>query len=192
MIERCVFKTPWGWMGLAGSIRGVRIIALPKTSRRSVEGALDAQWASMNGSPAAKGSHVQLSASPSPLLKEAQAQLLSFMAGERSTLDFPIDLSGGSSFQRRVWRAILRIPYGRVRSYKWVAARVGGQRYARAVGNAVGANPVPVIIPCHRVVAHDGSLGGFSGGLRTKRRLLALEGSLAQLKARPRVTRRGG
>ncbi len=76
----------------------------------------------------------------------------------------------------------LRIPYGRVRSYHWIAAKVGGKKYARAVGNALGANPVPLIVPCHRVVAHDGSLGGFSCGLAVKRKLLDLEGTLKQLK----------
>ncbi|KXJ99348.1 MAG: methylated-DNA-(protein)-cysteine S-methyltransferase [Nitrospira sp. OLB3] len=94
----------------------------------------------------------------------------------------PLDLSGGTSFQRKVWTAIQRIPYGRVRSYQWVALRVGGKQYARAVGMALGANPVPVVVPCHRIIAHDGSLGGFSCGLTLKRRLLALEGTLAQLR----------
>jgi methylated-DNA-[protein]-cysteine S-methyltransferase len=177
-----VFNTPCGWMGLVFSARGVRIIVLPKSSRRAVESALRRQVASLNGSPSEEGPLSRRTPRSSTLVNEAQAQLLSFLEGKRSTLDFPIDLSGGSSFQRRVWRAILRIPYGRVRSYKWVAARVGGHRYARAVGHALGANPLPIIVPCHRVVTHDGSLGGFSGGLRSKRRLLALEGTLTQLR----------
>ncbi len=181
-MDQSVFNTPWGWMGLVFSARGVRMIVLPKSSRRVVESALRRQAASLNGSASWAKPLSRRTAHFSTLVKEAQAQLLSFMEGKRSTLDFPIDLSSGSSFQRRVWRAILRIPYGRVRSYKWVAARVGGQRYARAVGHALGANPVPIIVPCHRVVTHDGSLGGFSGGLRIKRRLLALEGTLTQLR----------
>jgi O-6-methylguanine DNA methyltransferase len=81
-----------------------------------------------------------------------------------------------------VWQTALRIPYGRARSYHWIASKVGGKKYARAVGNALGTNPVPLIVPCHRVVAHDASLGGFSGGLKTKRRLLELEGTLPLLK----------
>ncbi len=108
---------------------------------------------------------------------------MEFLAGKRHELDFRVDLSSGSAFQRKVWRAALRIPYGRVRSYKWVATRVGGRHYARAVGLALGANPLPIAVPCHRVVAHDGSLGGFSCGLPAKRRLLTLEGTLAQLKS---------
>jgi O-6-methylguanine DNA methyltransferase len=187
MIEHVIFNTPWGWVGVASSARGVRNIVLPKISRRAVELALYAELAPLNGAVEMNGTHSQRSSRRSPLLKEAQAQLLGYMAGARTTLDFPLDLSGGSAFQRRVWQAILRIPYGRVRSYTWVAARVGGQRYARAVGNALGANPVPIIVPCHRVVASNG-LGGFTGGLRTKRRLLGLEGSLAQLAGGRRAT----
>ncbi len=107
---------------------------------------------------------------------------MAYLAGRRRSLDFSIDLSGGTSFQRRVWQAALRIPYGRARSYHWIAAKVGGKKYARAVGNALGANPLPLIVPCHRVVAHDASLGGFSGGLNVKRRLLELEGTLSLLR----------
>jgi O-6-methylguanine DNA methyltransferase len=104
------------------------------------------------------------------------------MDGARREFTFPVDWSAGTCFQRKVWKAITRIPYGRVRSYQWVAMRVGGKQYARAVGMALGANPVPIVVPCHRIVAHDGSLGGFSGGLPMKRRLLNLEGTLAQLR----------
>ncbi len=107
-----------------------------------------------------------------------------YLAGRSRTLDFPIDLSSGTSFQRRVWQTALRIPYGRARSYHWIASKIGGKKYARAVGNALGANPLPLIVPCHRVVAHDGSLGGFSCGLTVKRKLLNLEGTLPLLQMR--------
>jgi methylated-DNA-[protein]-cysteine S-methyltransferase len=96
--------------------------------------------------------------------------------------DLPLDLSRGTGFRQKVWRTLLRIPYGRLRSYQWVAARVGGSQYARAVGNAVGANPMPILIPCHRIVAQDMSLGGFSCGLPAKRKLLTLEGTLQTLR----------
>jgi O-6-methylguanine DNA methyltransferase len=107
--------------------------------------------------------------------------LTEFLRGKRATFELPLDVSDGTAFQRRVWRTLQRVPYGKLRSYQWVALRVGGRRYARAVGNAVGANPIPIMIPCHRIVAHDASLGGFSGGVAMKRKLLALEGTLAQL-----------
>ena len=186
MNKSLTFKTPWGCMGIAASAKGARAgvcrIVLPHVSRRAVEMELSRTFshglASLNGRPTHGESRQQNKAI---LLREARAQLVGFLEGQHRELDFPIDLSGGSVFQRRVWRAILRIPYGRVRSYKWVALRVGGTRYSRAVGHALGLNPVPLIVPCHRVVAHDASLGGFTGGLRTKRRLLQLEGTLPQL-----------
>ncbi|NQU10361.1 methylated-DNA--[protein]-cysteine S-methyltransferase [bacterium] len=111
-------------------------------------------------------------------------------AGGRPWRDrIPLDLSAGTDFQRRVWRTLRSIPFGETRSYAWVARRVGRPRAARAVGAACGANPVPVLVPCHRVVAGDGSLGGFSAGLGWKRRLLALEGGGGQIctKLRPRT-----
>jgi methylated-DNA-[protein]-cysteine S-methyltransferase len=170
-----VFETEWGWMTVAVSARGVAAILLPMKSR------LTAEAAAQRLPKTAGLRHEVDPPSESMLLENAKIQLSDFLHGHRRSLDLPLDLSSGSPFQRRVWRAILRIPYGRVRSYRWVAERVGGRRYARAVGLALGANPVPIVVPCHRIVASHGGLGGFSGGLRTKRRLLALEGSLAQL-----------
>jgi methylated-DNA-[protein]-cysteine S-methyltransferase len=166
-----VFHTPLGWMGLAASAKGVRAIVLAKPSRRAVERAL--QSGTLPDGHPASGTRA--------MLRDAQRQVLTYLAGKQRTLDFPIDLSGGTSFQRRVWQIALRIPYGRARSYQWIASKVGGTRHARAVGNALGANPVPLIVPCHRVVAHDASLGGFSCGLAVKRKLLHLEGTLKQL-----------
>ncbi len=87
-----------------------------------------------------------------------------------------IAMQKGTPFQRAVWRVLQTIPYGEVRTYQWVAKKIGRPKAVRAVGNACGANPLPVIIPCHRVIASDGSLGGFSGGLRRKKRLLKREG----------------
>ena len=87
----------------------------------------------------------------------------------------PLDLTGATPFQRAVWRQLQLIPAGQTRSYAAIARAIGRPRAARAVGAACGANPIPLLIPCHRVIASDGSLGGFSGGLDWKRRLLALE-----------------
>jgi O-6-methylguanine DNA methyltransferase len=116
-------------------------------------------------------------------LNGARRQLFDYLHGERNTFEIPLDLSRGTPFRRQVWRVLQRVPYGKLRSYQWVAARVGGRRYARAVGNAVAANPLPIVIPCHRVVAQDATLGGFSGSLLMKRKLLTLEGTLRCLKA---------
>ncbi|MEW6543957.1 MAG: methylated-DNA--[protein]-cysteine S-methyltransferase [Nitrospirota bacterium] len=181
-----VFKTAWGWMGLAASPRGIAAIVLPhptKCAALTVLSRLEARRKGASENPSRLTSHV--SRVTESRLRRARAQMVSFLAGRRQTLAFPVDFTGGTPFQTRVWRTIRAVPYGQVRSYKWVATRVGGARYARAVGLALGANPVPLIVPCHRVIAADGSLGGFSGGLPIKRRLLALEGTL------PRTGRSG-
>ena len=102
-------------------------------------------------------------------------QLQRYAAGKSVRWNVPLDLSSGTKFQQKVWHILTKIPRGETRSYGWVAQKVGKPRASRAVGAACGANPVPVIVPCHRVIAGDGSLGGFGGGLPMKRRLLALE-----------------
>lgn len=107
-------------------------------------------------------------------LLEAREQLLAYLAGRRR--HFSLTLApGGSEFQRQVWAALLRIPYGETRTYGDLARRLGREGAARAIGAASGANPLPLLIPCHRVVAADG-LGGYSSGPALKRRLLTLEG----------------
>ncbi|MGZ9189638.1 MAG: methylated-DNA--[protein]-cysteine S-methyltransferase [Nitrospira sp.] len=166
MTRATTFKTAWGWVGIAVSEKGITSIDLSPAKRRG------------SSRQEEVGAHDAAAA----LIEEARTQLLAYIQGTRRDFSLPVDLSAGTSFQRKVWKAIARIPYGRVRSYQWVASRVGGKHYARAVGMALGANPVPIVVPCHRIIAHDGSLGGFSCGLPVKRRLLKLEGTLAQLR----------
>ena len=103
-------------------------------------------------------------------------QLRDYAAGKPVRFGCRLDLSAGTPFQQAVWRAMLKIPRGEVRSYGWIARKIGRPRATRAVGAACGANPIPVIVPCHRVVASDGSIGGFGGGLGMKRKVLRLEG----------------
>ncbi len=88
----------------------------------------------------------------------------------------PVRLAHGTDFQRQVWNTIQQIPYGEVRSYKWIAEQIGRPKAVRAVGSAVGANPVSILNPCHRVIRSNGALGGYGGGLERKRLLLAFEG----------------
>ena len=88
----------------------------------------------------------------------------------------PIHFQTGTAFQQKVWKSLLRIPFGSVQSYKWLAQEVGSPRGMRAVGQANGKNPFPILIPCHRVIRHDHVLGGYTGGVWIKRRLLELEG----------------
>ena len=116
----------------------------------------------------------------SALLARASEQLAQYFAGTRTTFDLPLD-APGTAFQRRVWDVLRTIPYGTTRSYSDLARRLGDVRLTRAVGAANGKNPIPIIVPCHRVVGANGALTGFGGGLDRKRWLLEHEGALMML-----------
>jgi methylated-DNA-[protein]-cysteine S-methyltransferase len=117
----------------------------------------------------------------SPVLDEAARQLGAYFAGDLTTFDLPLELDG-TDFQRHCWLALASIPYGQTVSYGEQARRLGlGPESARAVGAANGQNPLPIVLPCHRVIAADGSLTGFGGGLHVKRFLLEHEGALLPL-----------
>ncbi len=109
-----------------------------------------------------------------PILKEAILQLSEYFAGERTNFDLKMYLSG-TEFQKQVWNGLVEIPYGKTISYGELATSLNSPGGMRAVGAANGQNPIPIIIPCHRVIAADGSLGGYTGGLGIKRKLLDLE-----------------
>jgi len=113
-----------------------------------------------------------------PVLRQAADQLGDYFAGRRDRFDLPLDLSHGTAFQQSVWQALLAIPAGQTTSYGALSAGVGKPAAVRAVGAAVGRNPISVIVPCHRVLGADGSLTGYAGGLERKTALLALEGAL--------------
>ena len=156
---------------IAVSENGIRAIGLGKRrsdnsarSRQKNEGALAQRWETA-----------------------ARRELGAYFAGRRRSFTAPCDLGGLSPFTRAVLRITAGIPYGEVRSYRWVAERLGKPRAMRAVGNALARNPIPIIIPCHRVVRSDGALGGFALGLNWKRKLLDLETS--HLKRRQRNRR---
>ncbi|MGB1141069.1 MAG: methylated-DNA--[protein]-cysteine S-methyltransferase [Halioglobus sp.] len=111
------------------------------------------------------------------VLTETARQLREYFNGKRQHFDLPL-APGGTDFQRTVWRALRDIPYGEVRSYRDIALAIGRASAVRAVGAANGRNPVPIVVPCHRVIGSDGSLTGFAGGLDAKKRLLQCEGAL--------------
>jgi methylated-DNA-[protein]-cysteine S-methyltransferase len=148
------FASPVGCLLLAGSSAGLRLVsfAAGKRARRA-----DPEWQLDNSA-----------------FLEVVDQLQSYFAGERTNFDLPLLLEG-TDFQKKVWTALQEIPYGRTISYKKLAEIVGSPKGVRAVGAANGANPIPIIIPCHRVIGHDGSLTGFGGGLPLKKQLLELE-----------------
>ena len=110
-----------------------------------------------------------------PVLREAARQLQEYLGGTRTCFDLSLDLRGGTAFQQAVWRALCTIPRGRTTSYLAIAQALGKPCAVRAVGAAVGRNPVSVAVPCHRVLGRDGSLTGYAGGLERKRALLRLE-----------------
>ena len=114
-------------------------------------------------------------ASAQSILLKTKKQLEQYFAGKRTSFDVALDLVG-TEFQVKAWRALCRIPFGKTISYGQQAANIKKPKAFRAVGSANGKNPIPIIVPCHRVVTSDGSLGGYSLGLKMKKQLLALEG----------------
>jgi len=148
------FQSPVGPLLLAGSRDGLNYVSF---SRGKHAVAVDPGWTE-----------------DSSLFHDAIRQLREYCAGERKT--FSLTLSPeGTDFQQAVWSGLQKIPYGETISYQQLAESIGKPKAVRAVGAANGANPIPIIIPCHRVIGHDGSLTGFGGGLPLKKRLLELE-----------------
>jgi len=109
-----------------------------------------------------------------PVLKETERQLAEYFNGTRKTFDLPLDFAG-TAFQKSVWKALLKIPYGQTRSYGELAKQLGNAKAMRAVGAANGRNPISIVAPCHRVIGASGQLTGFAGGLQAKAFLLQLE-----------------
>lgn len=124
------------------------------------------------------GSGAWTEAPEHPVLRQATEQLRQYLRGERQHFDLPLDLTGGTPFQQAVWQALLRIPTGHTTSYGALGQQIGKPTAVRAVGSAVGRNPLSVVVPCHRVLGHNGSLTGYAGGLERKSALLHLEGAL--------------
>jgi methylated-DNA-[protein]-cysteine S-methyltransferase len=117
-----------------------------------------------------------------PALAQARMQLAEYFAGRRTSFDLPLAPSG-TPFQQAVWRALLAVPFGATSTYGAIAQAVGKPSAVRAVGSAVGANPIGIVVPCHRIVGRDGSLTGYAAGLERKAKLLALESRASQLTA---------
>ncbi len=107
--------------------------------------------------------------------KKVRLLLDRYLKGQKVDFDIPVDISRETRFTQKALRVLQRIPYGEVRSYLWVGKQIGYRMAARAIGQAVKRNPIPIIIPCHRVIREDGTIGGFSQGVNMKRRLLAIE-----------------
>jgi methylated-DNA-[protein]-cysteine S-methyltransferase len=110
------------------------------------------------------------------VLEQTMKQIDEYLSGKRKEFDVPL-LMVGTDFQRRVWKALARVPYGATSTYGQIAEAIGSPKAVRAVGNASSANPISIIVPCHRIIGGDGGLVGYGGGLSVKRRLLELERS---------------
>lgn len=120
------------------------------------------------------------------LLEQAVGELQEYFAGKRESFQLPLSLHG-TDFQMRVWKELMKIPYGETRSYKQIAEAVGNPRACRAVGMANNRNPVGIIVPCHRVIGKNGGLTGYAGGLEAKRKLLELEKDTAEGRRKERL-----
>ena len=150
-----------GWLGLLSSANGLLRITLPQRSAQDALQLLGDRANCANQAP--------------HLFEDLKKRCQAYFSGQRTDFPDKLDLAGATSFQHKVWEATRFIPYGETRSYTWVAEEIKNRGAARAVGQALARNPLPVIVPCHRVTASDGKLGGFSGGLEMKRHLLWLE-----------------
>lgn len=115
--------------------------------------------------------------------REIREDLDRYFKGEKVEFRAEIDISGLRPFTQKVLKELMNIPYGELRSYGWIGKRLGYPSASRAVGQAVGRNPIPIIIPCHRVIRQDGNIGGFSSGIHIKKMLLSIEGSLNKIKS---------
>jgi O-6-methylguanine DNA methyltransferase len=125
--------------------------------------------------PANTSSNKTLLPSDDESFGDLPKRITEYLSGKQVTFSDKLDLSGYSPFQRKVWEKEKTIPYGETRTYQWLATALGYPHAARAVGNALAKNPLPILIPCHRVIRSDGNLGGFSGGVQLKRALLQME-----------------
>ena len=152
-----------GWVGILGSVKGLRCTTLPQPSAQEARQLLG------DTNDATRAPH-----SFDNLIQRFRI----YFGGHRVTFPDLLDLSGATTFQRQVWQITRLISYGETRSYAWVAEQIGQPGAVRAVGQALGKNPRPIIIPCHRVIASNGKLGGFGGGMEMKRQLLSLEASV--------------
>ena len=164
-VHTAQIETPVGALRIASTAHGLAYVELPHASGRGLEGWLRRR----------PGARAEPGFAPN---RDAAVQLVEYFEGKRTAFDLALDLAG-TPFQLEVWRALLAIPYGETRSYADVARAVGRPAAVRAVGAANGANPIAIVVPCHRVIAADGSLGGYGGGLGLKAKLLAMERSRA-------------
>ena len=163
------FESSFGWAGVAKSDQGLTRVTFGAPTEAAIKDRL------RNGSHGKRGLYPLTRNALDPELLKTVELLTKYFNGVPVDFDITLDLGAGTPFQQRVWETALRISYGKVQSYGWIAQEIGNPNAMRAVGGAMGANPLAIIVPCHRVVRSDGGLGGYAGGLHWKRRLLTME-----------------
>jgi len=156
------FETAMGWVGILGSQKGIVRITTGNASSQDAFNALGTKATSATHSP--------------DEFQSITERFQKYFRGEPVAFPDEIDLSDATPFQRRIWQTARTIPYGETRSYGWVASQAGNPKAARAVGQAMNRNPFSILMPCHRVIASDGGIGGFGGGIEMKLKLLRMEG----------------
>ncbi len=162
-----VFPSPWGWMGVSGASIGLTHLVLPHSSAGEAEQALFTVGA-RRAVPGKEDSQ-------NPVFQDLARRLKLYFEGHEVSFPDKVDLAAATPFQREVWLALRDIPYGKTVSYGELAFKSGRPSAARAIGQALHRNPLPIILPCHRVVGSSGKLTGYAGGVDLKRRLLELE-----------------
>ena len=162
IIQYSCLNPPFGPVFVAKTVKGICFINLSKISEAGFQSLLRKKF---------KKEPIR----DDEKLKSVLNEMRDYFSGNQVNFKSLLDLRIGTVFQRKVWDKISKIPHGELRTYKWIASEIGNINAVRAVGNAVGKNPVPPIIPCHRVIRTDGKLGGFSSGISLKKWLLKLE-----------------
>jgi methylated-DNA-[protein]-cysteine S-methyltransferase len=160
-----IFDTEFGWCGIVGKEgRLLEIIPFLPTEERACSYVIS--------------KYTDIALCPG-CFKEPKEAIERYLAGERMAFEFSLDLSGYTEFQREVWGITRSISYGEIRTYSWVSKKLGTPKSSRAVGTALAKNPLPIVVPCHRVIRRDGNLGGYSaeGGIEIKAKLLKMEGN---------------
>ena len=164
-MERFItFRTPYGWCGIVSGANGIKRIILGDESSSVVKNSIRSLYPSVK--------HEE-----DNLLRSMKDLLVKYFDGEVICMDVPLEFPKASPFQMKVWKEVKIIPYGDIKTYSWLGKKLLRPGSSRAVGNALAKNPLPLIIPCHRVVRSDGKLGGFSlpGGILLKKKLIDLE-----------------
>lgn len=164
-METCydLFETAWGWVAAVASPRGICALSLPRPTSQVAMQEVERWLAGARRDPAA--------------LAQVRERLSAYLKGHPVSLsDIQVDIEDAPPFFRRAWEACRRIPRGQVRTYAWLAQEAGHPKAARAAGQAMARNRLPILVPCHRVLGSNGGLHGYGGGLDMKARLLALEG----------------